>query len=455
MVLSPALRTNGLRNNQLILFVLVVFSVFVDMMTGFFRSQNYLGLSSLGLYFRAAIMIPAIYCLLNVRCVALKLFLFLAAFVFLFSNMIWASESEVYSFRYELISGMKLMFPWLVTAIILYLHQKSPIDAEQLFSLMAWAGVLGAASIILSSIWDVGNLTYGKWSYGVKGFFTAQNAIGLTFCMALAAAVALLMHRRRISDLVLSLVIVAGAMLLGTRTGFIGPFIVILGFFLAALLGRFLSPRRSGQGSTHTGIAAMLFILMCTAAVTVLTRYDSRFLVGKLERLAEETPRSELEAAGSQRLTSRATLMTLFGEGRLAFGKNVAEILGVERRKSSIDGFESRWDSGKMDFSIRITENDIVDTLGYYGVVLAGITYCGYLFLCWLAVRKTLHDWNVLNVGIVIILTVYLGHSSFAGHAIYNAMVGTMISPVMFLLLRDVRWAGETRAYQINESNAG
>lgn len=423
-------------------FCLVVVPVFVDLLNGYLIGLGRSGPLSVGVVFRGAIILFAFYCLLRLRNLMLKTFVFLVFAIFLLSNLIWALMSDVYRFSYELNQGMKIAFPWLVTGIFLYFDQKRRIDSLHMFSLLAWAGLFIGLALIASWAFGVGNDTYGDWSYGKKGFFVAQNDVGLTSALTLVAAMVTLAKKPNIAHLTIPGVIVVGSLILGTRTGIIGPILIIGAFATAAALNRAtLAPPSGGRNSA--AIAAIVFSVLSSALLAgmLFSNFDkTKFLMQKMEILAEETPRSETETAGAERLRSRGILFNLFGEGGLAFRKSVAEILTrgeLERHAGQPEG------SGygrQGAFRVKRVENDIFDVLGFYGLIQFTVIYGGLMFLYWLALRKSVRVCDIEHIGLLIMLTVYLGHSSFAGHALFSGLVGTMIVPVMFLLLRDVHW---------------
>ena len=421
---------------------LVVCQVFVDLAYGTLGGAGRAGPVSIGVLVRGVLALVAILILFKLRAPPLKVFLFTFLAVFLASNLVWALSSDAYSLSHELNQAMKVAFPWLMAGIFLFLHQEAPIDRLYLFKLIAWTGFLSALSMLGAVALGLGRETYGSWSYGSKGLFNAQNDIGLTLVMTLVAAVLLLVRTRSVFYLFVTFSIASAGLLLGTRTGVLGPVVVLLGFFLAAFLNpRLLAAPRGRGGLWSTAVLVLPAVLAVAVAAAIFSQSDKTdYLLKRIESLSEETPRSKLEAAGIERLRERGLVLNLVGEGGLAFKKHVAENIGYEREKIDHGALTAVGKSKKLPFSVHRVENDLIDILGFYGVAQFAIVYGALAFVFLFALRRAVRAWNIENVALLLMLTLFLAHSSLAGHGIFSAQVGTVLAPVLFLLLRDVRW---------------
>ncbi len=424
-------------------FLLIVFPVFIDMLQGAMGSAGRAGLLSVGVLFRGLIAVLAIYLLLKLRGSPLRSFLMLFLAIFLFSNIVWSLSSDFYSFPYEFSQAMKVAFPWLLAGIFLYLDRQAQIEPHYLMSLIAWAGFVSALSILAGAAFGVGHQTYGDWSYGTKGLFNAQNDIGLVLVMTMAAAIVMFARARQATYLIVPGVIAIAGILLGTRTGVMGPAMVIVGFFFATLLNRrMLSPKGGAKALASTVAVLVLPVLLIAGVGTAIyTQVDkTQFIIKKIENLSEDTPRSKLETAGAERLRDRNLALTLFGEGGLSFIRHVAENLGRPHVRYDSAGTFSRASKKNEQFSTHRVENDIFDVLGFYGITQFIVLYGGLLIVYALTLRMTFRAWNMENVGFLLIFTLFLGHSSLAGHGIFSPQVTTLIAPIIFLQHRDYRW---------------
>ena len=421
---------------------LIVCQVFVDLAYGTLGGAGRAGPVSIGVLVRGGLASIAILLLFRLRAPPLKTFLLVFLLVFLASNLVWSLASDAYSLSHEVNQAMKVAFPWLVAGIFLFLHQQAPIDRLYLFKLIAWAGFLSALSMLGALAFGIGRETYGSWSYGSKGLFNAQNDIGLTLVMTLVAAALLLVRTRSVFYLVVTFSITSAGLLLGTRTGVLGPVVVVLGFFLAAFLNpRLFAPPRERRGWWSTAVLILPGVLAIVVAAAIFSQSDkTTYLLKRIESLSEETPRSKLEAAGIERLRERGLVLNLVGEGGLAFKKHVAENIGYEREKIDHGALTAVGKSKKLPFSVHRVENDLIDILGFYGIAQFAVIYGALAVVYLLALRKAVRAWNIENVALLLMLTLFLAHSSLAGHGIFSAQVGTVLAPVLFLLLRDVRW---------------
>jgi len=421
---------------------LIVLQVFIDLAYGTLGGAGRAGLFSIGVIFRGGLSLIAILLLLKLRAAPLKVFLFAFLAIFLLSNLVWALASDVYSFAHELNQGMKVAFPWLVAGIFLYLHQRAPIDRFYLLTLLAWAGFLSALSVLGATALGIGRETYGAWSYGSKGLFNAQNDLGLTLVLTLVAAVVVLVRTRKVLYLVMTASIASAGLLLGTRTGVLGPLAVVLAFGSAAVLNPGLfSPFDGRRGWQSTAVLILPLVLVLAVAVGIFSQSEKTdYLIKRIQSLSEQTPRSKLEAAGIERLRERGVILTLVGEGGLAFKKHVAENIGFQREKIDQGAMASMGESKKLPFPVHRVENDVIDVLGFYGIAQFAVIYGALAILYLLTLRKAVRAWNIENVALLLILTLFLVHSSLAGHGLFGAQVGTVLAPVVFLQIRDLRW---------------
>jgi hypothetical protein len=429
-------------------FLLVVFPVFVDIAYGALGTSGRAGLFSVGVLFRGGIAALGLYLILRSRDLPLKVFLFVFFTIFFLSNIVWALTSDEYSLGHELVQGMKIAFPWLLAGIFLHLDRRASIDRLYLFSVLAWAGFLSALSILFAIALGIGQETYGSWSYGQKGFFNAQNDIGLKLILTLVAAVVVLCRTRKVTPIVMTATIVGAGLLLGTRTGVLAGLLVAVAFLLAAIPNRRLfAPSGGIRGWKATAALILPVIVALSVAAAIFSQSERTLhLTTRMATLTEETPRSRLETAGVERLTNRGLVLTLFGDGGLAFKKHVAENLGRGRYRTDFEAFAAPGESKKLAFPVQRVENDIIDVLGFYGVLQFAVVYGGLALVFVLALRSAIRAWNIENVASVIILLLFFGHSSLAGHALFSAQVTTVMAPIIFLQLRDLRWRRNERA---------
>lgn len=435
-------------------FCLIMSQVFIDLAHGIMGASGRSGLLSIGVVIRGLLAVLSVFFLVRFHATILKTFLVIFLIVFLVSNLVWIVTSYVYSFAHEINQAMRIAFPWLVSGIFLYLHQKSPIDQFYLLKVLAWAGFLTAVSLLASTALGIEERTHGDWSYGSKGLFSAQNDLGLTLILTLVAAVVVLVRTRRFSYLIITTSIIGACLLLGTRTGILGPVLIVL-MFGGAL---FLNPQLFAlPGENPSWRASLVLIVPLLVAIVmgglIFTQFEkTNYLIGRIYSLTEQTPRSKLEAAGIARLEQRRAILTLVGEGGLAFKKHVAENIGYERKKVDKSVIIASG-SNKMSYSVHRVENDVIDILGFYGFAQFFVIYGALGLVYLIALRKAIRDWSLENVAILMILTLFLAHSTLAGHGIFSAQVAMVLAPVLFLQLRDLRWGPVKDKTPVNIDN--
>lgn len=421
---------------------LVVMPVFVDISYGMLGTAGRAGFLSVGVIVRGTIALLAILLLLRMRATPLKPFLFVLLSVFLVSNVIWALNSEVYSLGHELNQGFKLAFPWLLAGTLLYLDRRQKIDPTFLLTLIAWVGFISAIAMFAAAGFGFDRTTYGDWSYGSKGMFNAQNDIGLSLLLALVASMVILIRTRRMLHLVMTASIASAGMLLGTRTGVLGPPLVVVALILAAFLNRNLF--RPADGRRNLRRTAVLVVPVAIAALVAGAIFSqsekTNYLLQRIESLSEGTPRAHLEAAGIERLRDREAVFTLFGDGGLAFKKYVSENVGKGRDRLNIGTLTGFGENARLGFPVHRVENDVIDVLGFYGVLQFAVIYGALALFYGLTVRRAIRAWNLENVAWLVMFTLFLGHSTFAGHGLFSAQVATLFAPVLFIQLRELSW---------------
>ncbi len=413
----------------------IVFPVIIDLINGYFVATGKAGLLSLGVVFRGLIILVGLYFLLMQR-TALRVLLVLFLVMFVCENIFWGLYCDVSDPIYEINRAFKLLFPWFIVAILLYLHRKYRLEQQFIFKLVVVTGFLTAACLVFSLILGIGFHTYGDFSYGVKSFFEAQNDTGLTLLISLVVAVYVFLESPKILNFLSIVVIVSGCLLVGTRAGLIGPVLIFFSFGVAAILNKkIVVPKNKGYVFTVImliGIASLLF----SGLYFLFTHMEHiDFIIGKLEMLTQETPRYKLEAAGSARIMERELLKNIFGEGGISFAKHVGFIVN----KSNTTDF------GK---SGHIVENDVYDVFGYYGIVLSLYIYFWLTLLFLLCLAKAIFHYSRLHVTLLIFFLIFLGHSSVAGHGLFSAQVGNVMGPLYFLLLLNCTRMAQGRDFQ-------
>lgn len=432
-------------------FCLILSQVFIDLAHGIMGDAGRAGLLSVGVLVRGSLAMLAIVVLLKFRATLLKAFLLTFLLVFLFSNLVWATLSDIYKPLYEINQAMRLAFPWLMSGIFLYLNKQAPIDQLYLLKVLSWAGFLTALTVIGSTVLDIGNKTYGEWSYGSKGLFSAQNDLGLTLILTLVASIVILAHTRKIFYLVVTATIVSTCLLLGTRTGVLGPVIVVIMFFMAALLNPNMFAA-AGERLSWRAVTILVLPLLVTLVVggAIFSQSDkTNYLMKRIQSLTEHTPRSKLETAGIDRIEERKSILNLVGEGGMAFKKHVAENIGYERIRTDKSAI-TLGDNQKQSYSVHRVENDVLDIIGFYGMIQFFVIYAALALIYFIALGKAIRDWNLENVAILMIFTLFLAHSTLAGHGLFSAQVATVLTPVLFLQLRDLQWGHDDHKTVVN-----
>jgi hypothetical protein len=403
--------------------LVVVLPVGIDLFNGYLVMTGREGMLSVGVLFRGGIVLFGVYCLFMLKERTCKAFLFCLIAIFFLNNLVWSIFSINYDLFFELDRFVKICFSWFILVIFLHLDERFGIDKKFVFKLMAVVGFLTALSILLIFAVGLSFKSYGDYSYGIKGFFNAQNDTGLTMLLSLVAAIVVYLNRPRFRYLMVIMIITIGCLMLGTRAGFLGPFVIFGSFGIAAIFNRKIIVPDGMSGAVTAVLLIVMSLLLVGGVMFIFRNFEKiDYLLNKVEQLRDEAPRSRLQAAASERIKSRGLLFDLFGEGALQFRKHVGRLSG----------------KGNKDTNTRMygtpVENDVYDVFGNYGFIFFTWIYFWIIYLALFSFVSTVLRFNRHNVAILMIVLLYLGHSSIAGHAIVSPQVGNVIGPLFFLI---------------------
>jgi hypothetical protein len=279
----------------------------------------------------------------------------------------------------------------------------------------------------------VGADTYGDYSSGSKGIFVPQNDISLALGLGLVAASYSLVTRFGYFRLGLLLLAAVGFIGIGTRTSLILTLSVPVATAVIVIFS-------AGDRQLHLNKLKLLFVLIPVLTVGVstlgyvtykeLTQYQ--YQVNKYKRLASgEHPRLPLLEAGYLQLRDRGPAEIFWGEGATRYRRGVYQ----------------HWHK-ELDRGSRQVEVDWMDLYGQYGLIFTALLHFSLLLLILAALVRWLSGGNPLYGAVFLALTVYLLHSTLAGHALVSPITSSLAAAFAALLLTAGReeQAGELQA---------
>lgn len=394
--LGNALRYSHLRRNERFLYVYIIFSPIVDLITGvmihrFHFSEGGLGTPSQ--LFRIA-FIPLLFITLPRKQSILSLIILTWLLIvegFGFFSIVRISQI-VSGFNYSI----KLFF-----SVILLLSANSAIrkglQMQQLTNWYLLSATLYALGVVIPTILGIGVTNYGEGTFGQKGLFASGNA--LSIYMGVACIFAALVRHKSPYDWGRFLIILSALLLAGTKTGLV--FLSVLGLILIAKQSFWK------QILIAITLGSVIVVFWQSIADIFSTIFDVVLYLWE----------------------KRDDNLTFFVSGR---------------NKYVIDAFAELWGSNYLlirliigggafvsfrnditnNMSFDTLETDPFDILFMYGVI--GLTV--YIIIAISFIRQGLKCHN--SISLLIIL--FVGHSVFAGHVLFEGI--PMITGVVLYL---------------------
>ena len=404
----------------------VVFPVAVDLINGYLLLSGRPSSLTIGALFRGIVILIGLYSLLKIKNKVNRIYIIGLIGIFFVDNLVWSLFSKNYDIIFEINKFSKILFIFLILSIFTFINQRSSMSNDIIFKLVAWVGFLTALSILLSFCLGFGYKTYGDFSYGIKGFFNAQNDTGLTLLICLISSLGVFLKTQKIKYLIFCLTIILGSLMIGTRAGLFGPFLIILSFVFAAVVNyKAIFPKRLSS------ITLIFFVvLMCSViggGAFVVNNYEKfDYMIYKIQKLSNETPRSRTQLAGIKQINRRNLIFDIFGEGALQFRHEISDLTGKRC-------------FNEEDKAIGCpVENDSFDVFGNYGLILFSLIYLWYIFTIIFSAVHSIFHFCLDSFVIFLSIFIFLGHSSLAGHAIVSPQVGNVIGPIIFLAWRNL-----------------
>ena len=334
---------------------------------------------------------------------------------------------------YEIKELTKLMYGPLLILMYLVLLNRKLVDSRAIMKFIEYAAYFAGVSLFLMQQFHIGDLTYGKWMSGEKGFFSSQNDISLTLAIALFAAVYRMIVSPGIVRFILLAISLFGLAGLGTRTSLFSSILVTIAVILVLLYG--ISDTWSLSRKRRM-LAFMAPIILTAGLWTLYTAYNLAIEHSSQKRkidvvLEGDHPRQFLIDAGICHINKRDTLSNIAGEGVYFFQTGVYKCL-----------------TGKSD-SVKLVEVDWMDLYGAYGI---GLVFLIHLLLLYLTFRALIDfiRYRQPEMGIIFLMFgLYTAHSALAGHALTGPMPTSIIAAVGGVLL--YQWSHATN---INNNNA-
>lgn len=414
------------------LILILIVPVLVDLFNGFI--QEYLGIGfSVGVLYRTFLLLITFPFLVYIKDDSLKIFLFFIISLWLFLNIFWCGYMgfSFYSLSWEVRQFSRILIPYSLLCFLIFLVERYKISIDTLINYLVIFGFIASSSIIFSFITGMGIHTYGEEKYagyGVKSFFIAQNDVGLVILLSFTMSLYKFLKKLCWRNFLISIVIMVGLVLLSTRTAILGSFGVFTIFLFSML---FFGKREINIKFKHRFfIFIILSIIFSISAYQVWKIYSKyKFLVGKIYALLEETTRADMVASAEKRFQERGTIKNILGEGDYSFR--------LFAQYNKYNSFTYKGSSTEKGTTGKLVERDTYDMIGSYGYLLGTMIIAFPFLLLLKMIYLFILRRNLLNFTFLICISIFLGHSFFAGHALNSPTVSTCIVVVYLYILKN------------------
>lgn len=405
---------------KLLLFLMIAFPVVIDLLNGFITF--FIGLDfSIGVLYRGLIFVSSLPVFILQKDKIWKFYLLIVTGLWFLSCIIWAG-SGMLQLTKEVMVFIKMIYPFMILPLLFHIVKKYRIDIEYVISCPVVYCAIAGASIIFSLITGLGiEFSASKYSFGAKSFFVAQNDIGLSMLIGYTLSLYLFFKRFSFRYFFSTLMIMAGLIGLSTRTGIMGA----LGVFVVLMFAIMFYGRGVVKIGYFTKVVIFSFFAVAVAIGTVkviqlVSEYE--YMLTKFQALTYEHPRQNLTQAAYNRIEGRHWIYNVFGEGMTHFKIEVGNRL--------IGAFDVSEEGQPV-------EVDYLDLMGNYGLIMTLIILMFPIMLFLKILYKFILNRNFQDLIFLICISLFLVHSTLAGHAIISPLVATnMVVVYLYILQR-------------------
>ncbi len=419
----------NVNTGKLLLFFMIAFPVVIDLLNGFITF--FIGLDfSIGVLYRGLIFFCALPVFILQKDKFWKIYIAIITGLWVLSSVIWAG-SGMLQLTKEVMIFIKMIYPFMILPLLFYIVKKYKIDIEYVIICSVTYSAIAGASIIFSLISGLGiEFSASKYSFGAKSFFVAQNDIGLSMLIGYTLSLYLFFKKFTFRYFFSTLMIMAGLIGLSTRTGIMGA----LGVFLFLMFAIMFYGKRSMKIGYFTKVVIFSFFVVALAIGTVkviqlVSEYE--YMLTKFQALTYEHPRQNLTQAAYNRIEGRHWIYNVFGEGMTHFKLEVGNRL--------IGAFDVS-EQGQP------VEVDYLDLMGNYGLIMALIILMFPILLFFKILYRFILNRNFQDLIFLICISLFLVHSTLAGHAIISPLVATNMVVVYLYILHRKTFTTEQKA---------
>jgi len=386
----------SISEKKLVLLMLFIMLPFFDMLTGYGIENGYLsegGLASPSQIGRLFVLGFFTYLIVKHRINIRLLYILVPLISIEFLSGLYLQD--ILGFLTGILSVYKLAYILIIGIVLTFLVKESN-DLRDLASFLKINVLLISTSIYFSAFTGLGSSTYG-WGFGTKSFFASGNGLGIYLGILCLILIALKQYGLvgRFSGFT-ALYIAVSIALIGTKTSLFLTLLILLTLLASLNNKRYLFPI----------LLVILFFLIQPIIESLLPIFDVIY-----SRFQNSDDLGQYVASGRSDYVIDA--MSVFFQQdsslfRLPFGSGSFLSYHVPQSNHEFDTLET----------------DIFDLLFMYGIYGVFI----YIMLIFKVCILLKHHYAIL-----LIFLVFIAHSFFAGHVLFNGMSSTVLAIVFVI----------------------
>jgi hypothetical protein len=419
------------RLHTIIVYIIIVGSVFVDLLNGYFNYYKNIPLP-IGVAFRTVLTAFTFIYVVKLRSLlTYRLYVALIFVLWILCLIYWIVSARFIDLGMEISLFAKVIYPLFVVCYFYYVISKGYLNFETILKFAVTNGFVAGLFIIFSFITGIGFNTYAvaetnkSYGFGNSSFFKAQNDISLELLMSLCFAMYFFLKEKRFSNIIRALIIGLGTLLIGTRAGLLGGLLIV---FVSVMYSAFFSKIISWFEILKRVLLFFLVIIISSvAAVLVIQKIaESKFMLNKYSLEGLQSTRASLtNAAGTyiQETQERNFLPFIFGEGNLIYTSSLYTNLGTGKGNEQAE---------------KTAERDWIDLRGGYGILFAFTVFLFPAITFLVAIKYFFkNSRELLRFSMMLAIVLFLFHSIFVGHGLKNPAPGTLLAIIyLYVLLK-------------------
>ena len=391
------------------LFVILIGSIIIDNINGFFIQTNILTKISVGQIYRFFTYGFILY--FFIKHYKLKILYFTPLFIFLGGLPLFYNERVLQVFS-EYTYLAKLLYPILLIIVCHNEYKDGKIEISDVYKIINVYMIMAPLSIIIPKIFGVGIYSY-NFNSGYRGFYVANNEINIVLLSTFIYSIRELYYKIDKKNIIIAFINLIALFLIGSKTSMIVIAITISGFVIVSSIKKYKGKNLIKFIIYIMGLIIVIGIMFNGYISNIITRLNYFY-----NMLVIESDNSFLTFLLSGRNTRVLPAI------QHNFLENPNELLNLLFGVGRCNQF-------KENELTSLMEMDFFDTTLWYGIILSTIVLVTYTMILVKGFKN-----NREYISTIIYLLIYI-FALIAGHVWYSPLAGGMFALVATIILSD------------------